>query len=319
MIVRFAMTVWRAVTDASSYVSDFAARRGGSAVGYLYFLCVTLAFFMLLPFAVGMAVVAPQSKSFVDQQLDILNAWYPDDLVVTVSGGILTTNQQGPVILDVPTEWETNDHPEWKHFIVIDTKGSIDEFAKADAFILFTSTSAVARDDDGTLRVFQFSEMEGEKPFTIDNDLVSQGISSLHTITPSLPWIMALLVIIFLLALPWIVGGAMWIGNLFFLLWATLVVWACSASMGRGLRYGALYKLGAFGITSSVLLAFVGTMTGVQIPLIPSLVFFMWMLFILSKFPRSKATRTTVPLQPAAPKKVPTKKIIAKKPAAKKK
>lgn len=319
MIVRFAMTVWRAVTDAPSYVSDFAARRGGSAVGYLYFLCVTLAFFMLLPFAVGMAVVAPQSRSFADEQLNILDGWYPDDLVVTISGGILTTNQNNPVILDVPPEWETNDHPDWSHFIVIDTEGSIDEFAQADTFVLFTSTAAVARDDDGTLRVFQFAEMDGEEPLTIDNDLVTGGIDSVRAITPSLPWIMALLVALFLLALPWIVGGALWLGNLLFLLWASLVVWACSASMGRGLRYGALYKIGAFGVTSSMLLGFVGSMTGLRLPLLPSLVFFAWMLFVLSKFPRGKATRTHAPLPPASAKKSRPTKAPTKKPAAKKK
>lgn len=312
MIVRFAMTVWRAVTDASAYVSDFAARRGGSALGYLYFLCVTLAFFGLLPFAIGLAVVSPHSRSFADEQLDVLDAWYPDDLVVTISGGVLSTNQPGPVTLDLPPAWDVGAHPEWKHFVVIDTDASIDGFAEQDTFILFTDTSAVARDDDGTLRVFQFSEMDNEGPLTVDNDLVAGGVAYLHGVTPSLPWIGALLVALFVLVLPWIIGGAMWLGELFFLLWATLIVWACSGTMGRGLGYGALYKLGAFGVTGSMLLAFVGSMTGLEIPLIPALVFFTWMVFVLSKFPRSKATLAVAPPPPAATKKAPARKPAAK-------
>ncbi len=322
MIVRFAMTVWRAVTDASSYVSDFAARRGGSAVGYLYFLCVTLAFFGLLPFAVGLAVFAPRSHSLADEQLDVIDRWYPDDLVVTVSGGVLTTNQRGPVILDLPPEWENNDHPEWKHFAVIDTEGTVDGFDEAETFLLFTSTSAVARDDDGTLRVFQFAEMDDEDPVTLDNALVTEAIGYARGVTPSLPWIGALLVLLFLLVLPWVIGGFAWLGELLFLTWATLVVRLCSAAMGRGLRYGALYKLGAFGVTGSMLLAFVGSMTGLELPLVPTLLFFAWMVFVLSKFPHSKATRTIAPPPPAsavAQRKPAAKKTPAKKPATKKK
>lgn len=87
MLSRFVMTVWRAATDARSYIEDFGKRRTGSGVGYLYWLCVTLAFFGLLPFAIGLAVLAPNARTFADTQLTVLQDWYPDELVLTRSPG----------------------------------------------------------------------------------------------------------------------------------------------------------------------------------------------------------------------------------------
>lgn len=313
---RFAVTIWRASTDAFSYVADFSRRTTGSALGYLYALSVTLAFFGLLPFAIGLAVVAPQSHTLLGEQLDIVNRWYPDNLVVTISGGVLTTNQSTPVVLDLPPEWETNDHPKWSHFLVIDTEGAIDDFEQADALILFTDTAAAVRDDNGSLRVFTFSELDDDTSIMVDGTLVEGITHAIRTFSPSLPLVISLLAIAFILVLPWIIAFFTWLGSLFFLLWATVITWIISAIAGRGHRYGELYRLGLFGITNSMLLSFALTMTGLPLGWAPYALFFGWMGYVIVRFPR-RASASVAPIPPAAAKKpAPAKKPRAKAPKA---
>jgi hypothetical protein len=156
MLSRFALTIWRASTDAFSYVADFAKRTAGSGLGYLYALRVTLAFFGLLPFAIGLAVVAPHAGTFARDQLATLRDWYPDDLVLTVTGGVLSTNAEEPVVLDLPAAWAGMDDGD-THAVVIDTSASIDDFDAYATRVLLTRTAAVVRDDNA-LRVIEYTE-----------------------------------------------------------------------------------------------------------------------------------------------------------------
>ena len=316
MLTRFAMTVWRSMIDDPAYVSDFVRRRTGTALGYLYWLNVTVAFFMLLPLAIGLAALAPQAETFAKAQLGVVRAWYPDDLVVTISGGVLSTNRDGPVVLDVPAEWENGAARERKHAIVIDPEGSLDDFASYGTFVLLTDTAGAARDDDGTLRVFEFSEIE--EPVVLDYKLVDEGTAALARMAPSLPWIAGGLALLALLVLPWILGFVLWVGTLFFLLWATCLLLLVSGVMGTGLSYGQLYRLGAYGATSSILLGFAYTMLGVELPWTTYVLFFGWMVFVLSKFPKRAPAATVAPLPPAATMKPrPAAKPAAKKAPAK--
>lgn len=316
MLTRFAMTIWRAGIDAQSYVHDFAKRSTGSGIGYLYMLITTLAFFMLLPFAIGLAFLAPHAETFANDQLRIVQDWYPDDLVITISGGLLSTNKDEPVVLDLPAEWDVGprgDGP--SHAVTIDTSASIDDFATADTFVLLTQKAFVAKDDKG-LRVYPYGTDEN---VVIDEKFVEEITVGLTEITPMLPWIAWLCVALLLLLLPWIVGGVLWAVNLLFLTWATLGVWLVSSVMGRGLRYGQLYRLGLFGLTSSLLLGFVYTMTGFNIPWSAYVLFFGWMIYVLSKFPKGRAIVRAAPPAPAASMKKPAPKATpsAKKPTKK--
>lgn len=308
-IQRFALTIWRASTDALSYVTDFRARGTGSGMGYLYALATTLAFFGLLPFAIGIAVVAPRIETLANEQLAIAQRWYPDELVLTFTGGVLSTNANEPYVLDLPPEWGSMDEGP-AHAVVIDTSASIDDFDSYDTAVLLTRTSFVAQDDNG-LRAYEYAEFEED--ITVNEALVSEITTALGDITPMLPWIAWGLVLLLVLILPWIIGGVLWAMNLFFLLWATLLLWVVSSIMGRGLRYGELYRLGLFGVTSSLLLNFALTMVSVGVSWPAYVLFFGWMGYVLSRFP-ARASASIAPPPPAAIKKAPAP---AKKPRTK--
>ncbi len=315
MFSRFALTIWRASTDAFSYVADFARRTTGAGLGYLYALSVTLAFFGLLPFAIGLAVVAPSLDTFAQNQLTVLQRWYPDELVLTLSGGILSTNVQEPYALDLPSEWGKMEEDGPAHAIVIDTSASVDDFAARDTAVLLTRTAAVVKDDNG-VRTFDYAEADGAN-LTVNEALVTEVTTGLSGYAPMLPWIAGGLVLALLLVLPWIGGGFMWLGSLFFLLWATVITWIVSAIVGRGHRYGELYRLGLFGITNSALLSFALAMTSLPLGWATYLLFFAWMTYVIVQFPR-RASASVAPLPPAATKKSAPKKLVAKKPTAKK-
>jgi len=307
MLTRFAMTVWTSMIDARAYSSDFLRRRTGSALGYLYWLCVVLAFFGLLPFVIGIAMFAPSSRTLADTHLGVLRQWYPDDLEISISNGTLSTNKPEPVVFDLPPEWNNvRDENMPAHILVIDTAASIDDFASMDTVMLLTAKSIIVRGDNKT-EIRDFGDVKED--VTINKQFVNGIVDNLATFTPALPWIAGCIVALSLLVFPWIVGGMLWLGTLFFLLWATLITWACSALMGRGLRYGELYRLGAFGVTSSMLASFVERMIGMSAPMLSSIVFYAWMIVVLSKFPKKTTPRAAVPLPPAA--------MATKKPASK--
>lgn len=314
MLTRFAMTIWRASTDALSYIDDFAKRRTGSGLAYNYWLRLTVAFFGLLPFAIGLAIVAPGIRGFADGQLRVLRDWYPDELVLTLTGGTLSTNVDEPYALDLPAEWGSRGPRDPGHAIVIDTNGSVEDFDSYDAAILLTDTAMVARKDNG-LRVFPYAEWDANA--TIDQATVDAVASGAATYTPALPWIALAGVLLLLLVLPWIGAGVAWLLGLLFLSWATLVVMLAAALMGRRMRYGEAFRLGLFGVTSSVLLSFALGMTGVTVPLLPMLLFFGWMVYVVSRFPRHEPAGpppAPVKARPtgAAPKRAPAKKAPKK-------
>ncbi len=320
MLKRFALTIWRAMTDARSYVDDFAHRTTGSALGYLYWLLVTWSLLVLLTLA-GLAIfITPRIEPLANQHLQIIQDWYPDELIVTISGGVLSTNVNEPYILDIPTEWNdmNNGSDDPAHAIVIDTKGSIDDFADYDTLILLTDKAVVVRDDNG-VRMFPYGE-EGE-PIVIDEALVAGNITLVRdNLVPWLPWMLWGVYIVALLVAPWIVGGAMWLGELLFLLWATAVLWIIAKIIGRNLRYGELYKLGLFGVTNSLALAFiVSLLSNLDVAWIPTIVFFVWMTYVVVQFPRRDRAVIDAPLPPASMIKKTTSPIAAKKPSAPKK
>lgn len=305
MLTRFAMTIWRASTDALSYVEDFAKRRTGSGLGYLYWLSTTLAFFGLLPFAIGLAVVSPRLEGFVNEQLRIARDAYPDELVLTLSGGVLSTNVDEPYAIDLPPEWRVGDDgDEPLHAVTIDTSANIEDFDSSASYVLLTARYAVTRDDNG-VRTFDYSELDGD--VVVSEEEISAVTTGLSGYAPALPWIGWGLVLALLLVLPWVAGGAAWLVHLAYLSWMTLVVWAIASIAGRRMRYGELFRLGLFGITSSLLLSFASTMTGIGLAGGPSLLFLGWMTYVVLQFPARAAVPPPPP--PAA---------TAKKPAARK-
>lgn len=317
---RFALTIWRASTDAFSYIDDFGKRRAGSGLGYLYALRTTLAFFGLLPFAIGLAFLAPKAETFANEQLAIIQNWYPDELVLTVTGGVLSTNANEPYVLDLPAEWDANGDDMPAHAIVIDTSAAADDFASYDTAVLLTAKSIVAKDDNG-LRVYGYAEFEHN--FIIDEATVATNVALVRdNLAPKLPWIAWGLVLLLILVLPWIVGCLTWILSLLFLSWASGILWIASSIAGRGLRYGDIFRLGLFGITNSLLVGFALTMLSAGMAWPSYVLFFAWMGYVLSRFP-ARAKKTQAPPAPAsayvakaaAPKKKPV--VGAKKAASK--
>lgn len=296
MLTRFALTIWRAATDAGAYVVDFATRRTGSAIGYLYALVTMLAFFSLLPFSIGLGIFAPATDSFALHQLNVIKNWYPDELVITVSGGVLRTNVEEPYILDLPAEWSAlREDGAPTHFIVIDTDATFDDFDSYDTRILLTSTYAVAREDQGR-RTFHYDDGNNDS-VTITKTIVTDTADELSTFAPYLPVATLILAIALAIILPFIVGGLVWGMKLFFLAWATLILWIASVLMSRSFRYGPLFRLATYGITGSLLVEFAMTMLRIQIWWVTWVVFFVWMIVVLSQFPPT----TALPPPPAAP------------------
>lgn len=314
MFSRFARTVWRAITDRDAYVDDFAKRRIGSGLAYLYFLAVATMFVGLLPVAAVWMSAAPGTRDAAANFALLVDAEYPDDLVLTLSGGVLGTNRDEPIVFDFSDRWPNGEGP--APVIVIDTSAAVEDIETYGALALLTDESIVVRDDD-QLRVFLYREWEEDH--VIDKESVDDFVETLSSFAPYLPWIVGAGILVLLLALPWILGGVYWLAELLFLLVATFILWLASFATGRSFTYGKLYTLGLFGVTGPFLLGLFDGFLGLGELRLPIIVFFVWMSAVMMRFPRS------LPLMPPPPpafakasadrpgSAIPTKKAAASK------
>lgn len=249
-------------------------------------------------------------RAAIDAGEPQLRNFYPAELVLTLKDGTVTTNVRQPYYID-PTFWEmvrekkADDKEGPEHFITINTRAAIDDFADYNTAILITRTHVVMQNDH-QLRAYDLADID--KDMVINKQVYDGFVSAAVPFIRMIPAWVDIAVIIGLILMPFIGAGVSWVWHLFTLLIWSFVFWAVSAIMGKGLRYWQIYRLGIYGLTLPVILStFLGFLPGIG--LASSAVFVIFMLVVLTKMPR-----------PTMPAHVVTKKITSpRKKAVKKK
>lgn len=271
-------------------------------LGYLYWLLVCLTFVGIVVTVGTYVIVRPAMREFIATSVQELPHAYPEELIVTVTGGTLRANVDQPYVLD-PWFWkgptiqdEIADGDVPAHFLTIDEEGSAEEYRVYDTLILATRSSIVFPDNDGSLQVMLLKDME--ENFTIDKAAYDALVAAVLPFINMLPFIIDVCVLLLLLLAPFVGAGFLWILYLLYLLFLTLPVWAISAMMGRGLSYDQIWKISIFGLTLPLLVNFVlGFLPSMGFPFLFSIIFLVWMIIVLSKLPHT-GHRPIAPLQP---------------------
>lgn len=111
---------------ASLYSPDFYATVGkrtfGQAVWYLFRIALLYSILILL--AVYIPVAARVGGNFLGVFGEEVVSLYPDDLVITITEGKVSTNQQEPILIPLPPSFETELENALKtqNLLVIDTQ-----------------------------------------------------------------------------------------------------------------------------------------------------------------------------------------------------
>lgn len=235
------------------YRPDFFRRQeftGGQAMKFysLSILALVIGFSLLLiPAAWGVNRFFESSEW--REQKGIIMDLYPDELVLTLEDGTLTTNQSGPVVIPFPAEWRDEAKRDCRrgkrcdrdelpaNLLVIDPSATLSSaaFAERDTLILASATEiGFHHPNRGETRIMALSEAKHDKKLTLTSSTFDYWVGRVGGIVQTAT--------LFLMAtLPLLMYLGLWLGYLIYSLLGALVVWLAAHLRGHRLTYGRAY------------------------------------------------------------------------------
>lgn len=284
-----------------------------TGLGYLYWLLVC-SFTVTAIVLAGLYVPARVAiRAVVTESEPQLHALYPAGLVLTLNSGSLTTNSKKPTVIDPPfwVAMQKEKGSSVTHFLTIDVNAKVDDFAKYDSAVLVTKSYVVSKNDN-QIRAFSLSEIHTN--FKLDKKAYDGYVTAVMPSIHRVPMLVDTVVVIGLILLPFVGAGFSWAWHLLTLLGWSLLFWAVSGIMGKGLRYGQIFRLSLYGLTLPVLLStFLGFLPGL-FPLLSNVIFVLFMVMVLMKLPRpimKEPKKASAPVKKAA--KAPKKAAVSRK------
>lgn len=283
----WAKNVWITASSPARY-KELRSRPLSQGIKYLYVLLLALSFLFTLKIVVALLVARPAIGHFMEEVKREVPALYPEELVLTLSGGKLSTNVEEPYTIELPMSWrksfEDPDAP--AHLVTIDTQAHIEDFERYDSFVLATKTALVLPDrEKGGYRVITFERLNEEQgPLVIDQATYLAVTGRMFSYFVYLPLLLGILALLLLLLFPFAMAGSLLLWFLFYLLSTTLFSWILARIMKVPLRYKELYRIGCFALTLPILVSIPLSILGIKLPLAFTLVFFIFLGFIFREF-----------------------------------
>lgn len=162
---------------------------------------------------------------------------YPEELVVTMKNGALSTNAQEPYFVKFPATMDENKSQAdtFKNLITIDTKSeaSVDNLSKYETMVLVTKNYIIYQKDNGQIVT---QPLENISDVVIDKAFVNQFVEKYS------PWL-KLLFPFFVIGL-FIFVIFLLIFRLCYLFLAALLIWLVAYIKKVEISYGKSYQLG---------------------------------------------------------------------------
>ena len=287
-IKTFVRTFWNSLTKPS-YYKDIKEAKFSFSFKYL------LSLFLLVSFIVGVSISArtlgfiSQAPKFVEDTKSFMVETYPKELKLTLKEGKITTNVKEPYFIDLAEDKKAAIEP-FKHLIVINTKGSVEDIKSLDSLFLLTSDNLIVSEGSasGSYRVISLNNALSKIPngVSIDKTLFT---SILDKFTPYalkvLPRIIIAVSLLILIFYPLLRGTFGFIFQAIFLLPAALVLFVGAKIAKRKLSFKKMYQMSLHGATIPVTLSFMFGFSGLYpyLSIVSWLAFFVFMFVVISK------------------------------------
>lgn len=208
----------------------------GSALRYFLSLILLLVFIQSIVFIPS----ALDIKSQVATWIDLAFTLYPDELVIKIRNGQVTTNVTEPYFIRLPAGKLDG----FENLVVIDTATpfSVSQFNQYRTFVWLTRDSIFLKGDKPEIRTFDLSQV---KDSTINKATLNFYRDKFS------PWLKFIIPII-------IVGGVLlfflsYTFRLLYLLLLSLLILVLAKVLKSGLNLGQAYKVGLYGMTLALL------------------------------------------------------------------
>lgn len=239
----FFITIKKSIYDQDFYESLLTSSLSSSL---WYFVKFSLMLSLVLTVVLSV-VVLPTVNRFAQAIPDAATSLFPNDLVLTVQGGVLSANTNGPYALPIPPAFANDLQKEgYEHMVVIDTVDdiSVARYNDMHTLLWLARDGYVSQDSHGGLRVNGYGpKMEGTLDKTHWQALVAR-------VQPYLSWISVIIVLaVFLTMFLYLLA------NIIYLLLGALLVWAVGRFvLHQRWTYGTSYRVALHAFTAPALL-----------------------------------------------------------------
>ncbi len=268
--------------SSPAYYRDIVKAPISFSLKYVFLLSYVFMFIFIATAAIYMATLLPKLPEFVSTAKTRLDEFYPVDLIITIKDGIVTTNKEEPVFLNIP---EVTDE-DIKHVVTIDTKAQVEDYYDYDTFFLVTDDSVVYPESDNkTYSVSSIKELQEDVEITkIDRNVYEEFLvvaySSLDTIVQLAPFILIGVVLI----VPFIASVFEFIRNIIIVAILSVITFVFALLLKINLPYLKIFQMGLHAVTIPLILMLVLFFTGATVPLLFIASFLLWMVIILTQY-----------------------------------
>ncbi len=269
------------------YYRDVLKAKFSFSLKYLVLLLFLVNLIITVKIGIFVYKYYPKAAPFVAEVKQVVVDFYPKELILTIKKQKISTNVKEPYYIDFPKQIAEPVSKVYKHLIVIDTKGKVDDYSKYSSVILVTADKMVTPDDQnkGNYQIIPLADKLAEVPdgTKVDKKLYDVGIQKILPYFDRVAKWIYILVLAGLILLPFAATGFGLLGKLFYLLWTTVLLWLLVKILKKKLDYSEIYRLGIHGLTLPIVVNSGLILLGIHLPLIYSLIFFVWMVVVLIK------------------------------------
>lgn len=259
-------TIKKSIYDTDFYLAAKTERYSVALKHYTIFI-LCLAFVIAIPLYVTLGVVSSEIKEAGGIRARVL-ALYPDELVLDVKDGRVTSNVEEPYMIAAPEEFagEMN-----KNLLVISTHSSIvpADFDRYDTLAILGSDALWTRDAGRKkIEIQRFDQLKHE-PFVINKEQATEWADMVLRIGKTI-------LTTLLILLPLLIFTALWSGYLLYLIFGACVIWLMAKIRKADLTYGQSYKIGLYLLTLPILysmLTLIWPLTLLRVPFGFTLIF----------------------------------------------
>lgn len=244
------MNFFRTLRDSvygPAFYSSIPSKSLGSSVWYLFKLSVLLSIIASLVF------VPAIFSFFTYSTLEDFAAQYPEELVVTVTEGNVTTNVEEPYFIP-----DTDPEANVKNFVVIDTKSefTLSQLEEYSTYLLVKKDFVVTNEKKGESRIIPFEEIDG---FELSRPIIQGWIDALA------PYLITGAIVISLIVVLGLAIGSMF--TLIYLFFAALLAWLAAKTFKLAWSYKDSYKAALHAATLPMILSTIAMVAGFPLPL----------------------------------------------------
>lgn len=268
----FANTFKKAITTPNYYLEFIKAK---SSFGYKYLTFLVFLHVLLITIfsTIFLTNLNTKTPEFVESLYSMIKQLYPEDLVVTVEKGEVSTNSNSLTNIKIPENKlydlfsnELNELEKMElqaslnkyNLLVIDTNGKIENFRSYNTLILVTKNniSYISEADNSGITTFETVEIpKDSKKLIITNSIYQDIVEKINTefLVKLSSFLKGLIIS---LALIWPILGTLitTFSYLFLLLIHSLFLKISNALMHKGYSYKELYKIGMLALTIPITL-----------------------------------------------------------------